>query len=102
MEIKNAGILYKTAKTGNISYYRIDDRQPDIFSPWSLTVSWGKSPEGERKKNYVFETENHKDQKIRDILESKKKTYKILYSYFRKQCTKDESLDKSMTNFKFG
>ena len=76
-------ILYRRNETGQAYYYTIDDRQQNLFNPFSLTVSWGKHPEGGRHKTYVFETLDDKNRMIRNLLSRKIRTYKVLYSYFK-------------------
>jgi hypothetical protein len=82
-------ILFKKDALGKLHYYRIDDRQGDLFSPWTLTVSWGASPEGSRRKFYTFDSQKQKDQKIRTLLQQKIRTHQVLYSFFRDSVKSD-------------
>lgn len=76
-------ILYRRNEAGLSYYYTLDDRQQNLFNPFSLTVSWGKQPEGGRSKTYVFESLEEKNRMIRGLLGKKLRTYKVLYSYFK-------------------
>jgi predicted DNA-binding WGR domain protein len=76
-------ILYRRNEAGQSYYYTIDDRQQNLFNPYSLTVSWGKQPEGGRSKTYVFESLDEKNRMIRSLLGKKLRSYKVLYSYFK-------------------
>lgn len=78
-------ILYRRDESGAPFYYTLDDRQQNLFNPHSLTVSWGKHPEGGRKKHYTFATLAEKNHMVRKLLGSKLKTYKVLYSYFKEK-----------------
>jgi hypothetical protein len=76
--------LYKTNK-GKTQYYSLDDRQSHLFSKHALTARWGTTPSGSREKQFVFETEEAKQEKIRELLKKKLKDYQVLYSYFKEQ-----------------
>ena len=84
-------ILYKrgdideTQGTSPVSsyYYSLDDRQQNLFNPFTLTVSWGKNPEGGCRKQYTFKTLAEKNIFIRKLLGNKLRSYKVLYSYFK-------------------
>ena len=76
-------ILYRRPEHGSSYYYTLDDRQQNLFNPYSLTVSWGKHAEGGRQKTYIFETLDAKNRMIRSLLSKKLRTYKVLYSFFK-------------------
>ncbi len=78
-------ILYRTEPDGRKHYYSIDDRQSQLFAPFSLTVRWGLSPEGGRNRHYEFASLAAKNQMIRWILVKKLKSYQVLYSYFKER-----------------
>lgn len=75
--------LYKYDRQGRIWYYSLDDRQQNLFSPYSLTLSWGMDLFSGVRKHYTFKTQAEKDRKIREILKQKSRHYKVLYSYFK-------------------
>ena len=75
--------LYKYDRRGRMWYYTLDDRQQSLFSPYSLAVSWGTELFSGVRKYYSFDSLAEKDARIREILKSKTKSYKVLYSYFR-------------------
>ena len=76
-------ILYRRNEQGQAWYYTLDDRQQNLFNPYSLTVSWGRQPESGRSKAYVFDNLDEKNRMIRRLLSRKLRTYKVLYSYFK-------------------
>lgn len=82
-------ILYKRGENDNgpqsSYYYSLDDRQQNLFNPFTLTVSWGKHPEGGCRKQYTFKSLMEKNNFVRKLLVQKLRTYKILYSYFKDQ-----------------
>lgn len=78
-------ILYKREESGESRYYTLDDRQQNLFSAFSLSVSWGKSPHGSRGKRYNFTSLEEKNRFIRRLLVKKLRVYKVLYSYFKEQ-----------------
>lgn len=93
-------ILYKKAQDGRLSYYTLDDRQPGLFSEHTLTLSWGRSPEGSRHKHYTFDSLVAKNKRIRQILEQKLRTYQVLYSYFKEASEVRHSAPESNTKAK--
>ena len=78
-------ILYRRDESGAPFYYTLDDRQQNLFNPHCLTLSWGKHPEGGRKKHYTFASLAEKNRMVRKLLGQKLKTYKVLYSYFKEK-----------------
>lgn len=78
-------LLYKRESDKSAYYYSLDDRQQNLFNPFTVTVCWGFQPEGGVKKQYIFESLSEKNQFIRKTLNKKMKTYKVLYSYFKEQ-----------------
>jgi len=84
-------ILYKRGENENAPqssyYYSLDDRQQNLFNPFTLTVAWGKHPEGGCRKQYTFKTLAEKNFFVRKLLVQKLRTYKVLYSYFKDQQT---------------
>jgi hypothetical protein len=76
-------ILYKKNSTGPACYYSIDDRQQNLFYPYTLTVHWGKTPDGGRQKSYILTSLAAKNALIRSILTKKLRTYQVLYSFFQ-------------------
>ena len=79
----------KSNQPGSSYYYSLDDRQQNLFNPFTLTVSWGKHPEGGCRKQYTFKTLAEKNEFVRKLLVQKLRTYKVLYSYFKDQQGKD-------------
>lgn len=76
-------ILYKKNAKGTLNYYVLDDRQPSLFSPWTLNVGWGKAPDASPRKHYSFDSLEEKNKKIRSLMGRKLKDYQVLYSYFK-------------------
>ena len=77
--------LYKREGTKPAHYYSLDDRQQNLFNPFTITVSWGLQPEGGVRRHYVFESLAEKNLFVRKTITKKLKTYKVLYSYFKEQ-----------------
>lgn len=76
-------ILYKKTPRGTLSYYTLDDRQSSLFSAWTLSVAWGRTPDAAARKHYQFATLEEKNRKIRRLMQEKLRTYQVLYSYFK-------------------
>jgi len=64
-------------------YYSLDDRQTQLFDQYTLSVRWGRNPDGGRQKHYVFDSLEAKNKKIRSLMLKKLKTHKVLYSWFK-------------------
>lgn len=78
--------LYKPDKTGRMRYYSISNRQGNLFSPFTFTVTWGVALSAGRERQYVFESQQDLDQKLRELVNSRLKAgYKVLYTFFRKE-----------------
>lgn len=77
--------LYKREGAKAPYYYSLDDRQQNLFNPYTLTVSWGRHPEGGCKKQYVFASQSEKSDFVRRLLAQKLRSYKVLYSYFKER-----------------
>jgi predicted DNA-binding WGR domain protein len=78
--------LYKPDKTGRMRYYSISNRQGNLFSPFTFTVTWGVALSAGRERQYVFESQRDLDQKLRELVNSRLKAgYKVLYTFFRKE-----------------
>jgi hypothetical protein len=74
--------FYKTTEKQETKYYYIHDYQANLFSPFCLTIIWGKGIQQGRKKEYVFETRADMDLKIRSIVKKRVlENYKLLYTY---------------------
>lgn len=76
-------ILYRKDAKGATWYYSLDDRQGQLFHNHTLTVRWGRSPEGGRSRTYSFATLAEKNRMVRLLMGRKLKTHKVLYSWFR-------------------
>lgn len=78
-------VLYKTDSAGRSHYYTLHDRQGNLFSPFSLSVIWGASPNSGREKEYIFRSAAEKEKKIRRTIRTRFASgYKLLYSFSRK------------------
>jgi hypothetical protein len=78
-------VMYKTDRAGRPHYYTLHDRQGNLFSPFSLSVQWGASPNSGREKEYIFKNAAEKETKIRQTIRKRFLTgYKLLYSFTRK------------------
>ncbi len=76
--------LYRVGKRDRVHYYTIHNRQGNLFTPWSLTISWGPSMETGRERLVIMETRAEFDQQVRRLLARRfKEGYQVLYSYFR-------------------
>ena len=77
--------FYKNNTKEETQYYYIHDYQASLFSPYCLTVIWGKDLHQGRKKEYIFESRAGMELKIRNIVKKRViENYKLLYSYPRK------------------
>lgn len=78
--------LYKPDTSGRMRYYSISNRQGNLFSPYSFTVTWGVALSAGRDRQYVFESQRELDEKLRSLVDSRLKAgYKVLYTFFRKE-----------------
>jgi hypothetical protein len=75
-------VLFQYDSQGQTKYFTIDDRERNLFCPWTFSIGWGRSPNTTPRKRYEFSSEKDKANKIREILAKKLKTYTVLYSYF--------------------
>ena len=74
--------FYKSTENENFSYYYLHDYQQNLFTTFGFTILWGKGFETGRKKEYMFDSRQEMDHKIRDILLARiKEDYKLVYSY---------------------
>jgi preprotein translocase subunit SecD len=76
-------------------YYTIDDRQQNLFGQHTITVSWGMDLFSGTQKQFSFDSVVQRDDKIRDILKKKTKTYKVLYSYFKEKNRRSDAASSS-------
>lgn len=77
--------LYKSDRRGNVHYYTLHNRQGNLFTPYSLTLTWGPSVSNGREKLVILETRKEMDDRIRYLLRRRmREGYSVLYSYFRK------------------
>lgn len=76
--------LYRIGKHDRVHYYTIHNRQGNLFTPYSLTLSWGPSMESGHERLVILETRSDFDQQVRRLLARRfKEGYRVLYSYFR-------------------
>jgi len=76
--------LFRRGESGETHYYMLNDRQGNLFTGFSFTLSWGKSLSSGRGKHYSFQTRHEMDEKIRELVSAKFKTgYRVLYSYLK-------------------
>ncbi|WP_455382278.1 hypothetical protein [Salinispira pacifica] len=76
--------LYRVGKHERVHYYTIHNRQGNLFTPYSLTVSWGTSMDGGRERLIILETRRALDEQVRRLIRHRlRQGYRVLYSYFR-------------------
>jgi len=76
--------FFKIDARGLIHYYSISNRQGHLFSPYTFTASWGVALSAGREKQFVFDSQDELDRKLRDLIASRiRHGYRVLYSYFR-------------------
>ena len=74
--------FYKRMEADELRYYYVHDYQGGLFSPFALTIIWGREHERGRRKEYGFENRRAMERKIREILKTRaREGYKLLYSY---------------------
>jgi hypothetical protein len=74
-------VLHRKTKAGKTYYYSLDDRQRTLFAACALSLRWGHSVTGGSTKELFFSSISEKDAKAKSILQEKRKTYEVLYSY---------------------
>lgn len=89
--------LYRTVYNRPTRYFTMHDRQGNLFTPYSLTVSHGASISGGSERLYILESQRELDERIRHIIRRRLRDgYQVLYSYFRQNEPRAESIMLSL------
>ena len=65
-----------------MNYYYMHDYQGHLFSPYTLTVLFGKNFSMGKEKSFTFNTQTEMDAKVRELFKEKLLSgYKLLYTY---------------------
>jgi predicted DNA-binding WGR domain protein len=76
--------LYRIDEHERIRYYSISDRQGDLFSSYTFTVSWGLAVSAGQERVYAFDSQEEMDGKLREFIARRLKSgYRVLYTFFR-------------------
>jgi predicted DNA-binding WGR domain protein len=74
--------LYKLKHSGEMNYYYMHDYQGHLFSPYTLTVIWGKNFSMGKEKSFTFNTQNEMDRKVQELFKDKLSSgFRLLYTY---------------------
>lgn len=88
--------LYRSLPDRPTRYYTIHNRQGNLFTPYSLTVSWGASVSGGTERLLILESRKEFDERVRMIVRRKLHTgYQVLYCFLRS----DESRVSHLRSF---
>lgn len=69
-------------KSDETRYYYIHNYQGHLFSPYTITVIWGKNQSQGKEKSFSFESAGEMNEKINELSSQKlKQGYKLLYTY---------------------
>jgi predicted DNA-binding WGR domain protein len=78
--------LYRIDNRERLHYYCISNRQHNMFSPYTFTVSSGVALTRGTEKHYVFSTRKELDAALRSRIRRKMRNgYKVLYTFFRQE-----------------